>query len=150
MITDHINLHPGNPLVGPNDEEFGSRFFPMDDAYDLQWQQRLKAVAEQQAITLHQGVYMGVIGPCFETPAEIKAYRILGADLVGMSTVPEVIVARHCGLRVGAISVITNFASGMSAEKITHEGTLHYGKLGTEKLSRLVLAFLESLHHDPC
>jgi xanthosine phosphorylase len=93
---------------------------------------------------------MGVIGPCFETPAEIKAYRILGADLVGMSTVPEVIVARHCGLRVGAISVITNFASGMSAEKITHEGTLHYGKLGTEKLSRLVLAFLESLHHDPC
>lgn len=148
QITDHINLNPGNPLVGPNDEEFGPKFFPMDDAYDPLLQKRFQDVAEQLDIKLAKGVYVGVMGPCFETPAEIRAFRTLGGDCVGMSTVSEVLVARHCGLRVAAVAAITNFAAGMSDELITHEGTLHHGKIAASNLAKLIIATLESLKDE--
>lgn len=148
VIKDHINFHPGNPLAGSNDEEFGPRFFPMDNAYDPSLRQRFTKAAHNLKIPLHEGVYISVLGPSFETPAEINAFKILGADIIGMSTVPEVIVARHCGLKVAAVSVVTNFASGLSEEQITHEGTLHYGKLGAINLSKLILTTIESFSHD--
>lgn len=145
LITDHINLQGKNPLIGPNDEEFGPRFFAMDDAYDPGLRKLLQQVAADNAIPLAKGVYIAVLGPCFETPAEIRSFKTLGADAVGMSTVPEVIVARHCGLKVAAISAITNYAAGMSDEEITHEGTLHYGKLAAKDMSRLLIKFFASV-----
>lgn len=148
LINDHINLNPGNPLVGRNEEEFGPKFFPMDDAYDSQLREHIHVIAKQLGIKLADGVYVGVLGPCFETPAEIRAFRTLGGDCVGMSTVQEVIVARHCGLRVAAVAAITNFASGMSDEEITHEGTLHFGKLAATNLAKLITATVESLEHE--
>jgi xanthosine phosphorylase len=147
LITDHINLQFINPMVGPNDEEFGPRFFSMENAYDPKLRQQLLIIAQNLNIKLAQGTYIGLSGPCFETPAEIKAYRTMGADSVGMSTVPEVIVARHCGLKVAAISAITNLAAGMNPQALSHEETLQNAKLGTEDLSRLLLAFLEELKH---
>lgn len=124
MITDHINFHPGNPLTGPNDESIGPRFVSMEDAYDPALQDIMENTAGKLNIPLHKGVYISTLGPSFETPAEIRAYKRWGADAVGMSVVPEVIVARHCGLRVACLAAITNAAAGMSQEKITHEGTL--------------------------
>ena len=150
MITDHINFQASNPLTGHNDESFGPRFMSMDDAYDLQLQKRLIASAQVNNIRLAQGTYLSVLGPSFETPAEIRAFRILGADVVGMSTVPEVIVARHCGLQVAVVSVITNYAAGMSDEVITHENTLHFAKLAAADLSGLLFEFAGGLYRESC
>ncbi len=150
MITDHINFSHRNPLIGMNDDEYGERFNPMDNAYDPLLRKRLHDIAKKINITLAEGVYIGVTGPSFETPAEIRAYKILGADCIGMSTVPEVIIARHCGLRVAAIASITNFGVGMQEESLSHEGTLHYGQIAAKNLSRLITETLESLSHDPC
>jgi xanthosine phosphorylase len=141
-ITDHINFLGTNPLVGPNDDEFGPRFVAMDNAYDSDLRRQLHAVADEIGITLHDGVYLASLGPTFETPAEIKAFKILGADMVGMSTVPEVIMARHCSLKVVAISAVTNLAAGMSDVVLSHEQTLAGAKLAEEKLCKLVEAFL--------
>ncbi len=143
MINDHINFQPGNPMIGANDESEGPRFFGMDDAYDLGLQDVMQASADKLGITLHRGVYLSTIGPCFETPAEIRAFKILGADVVGMSVVPEVIVARHSGLKVACLAAVTNFAAGMSDEKITHEGTLQFGELAARKLVKLVPEFVK-------
>lgn len=150
LINDHINLHPGNPLIGPNDDEFGPRFFAMTDAYDSKLRERFHRTAKQLNIPLAEGVYVGVIGPCFETPAEINAFRTMGADAVGMSTVPEVITARHCDLRVATVAAITNLAAGMADEQLSHEGTLHFAKQAAENLSRLIVAVIESLRNEPC
>lgn len=150
LITDHINFNPRNPLLGPNDEEFGPRFFPMDDAYDKKIRQRFHEVAKHLEIPLAEGVYCGVLGPNYETPAEIRAFRLLGGDAVGMSTVPEVLVARHCGLRVAVIAAISNFAAGMSDEKLTHENVLIFGKKAATNLSRLLVSFLDSWQREPC
>ena len=106
-ISDHINLLGFNPLVGPNDDAAGPRFPSLRDAYDPELRGRLHAAADALGTELHDGVYLAVSGPSFETPAEIRAFRTLGADLVGMSTVPEVIAARHTGLRCAAISAVT-------------------------------------------
>lgn len=146
MITDHINFQPGNPLVGPNDESEGPRFFGMEDAYDLGLQDVMQAAANKLGITLHRGVYISTLGPNFETPAEIRAFRAWGADVVGMSVVPEVLVARHCGLRVVCIAAVTNFAAGMTAEKITHEGTLQFGELGARKMVKLIPEFVKGVN----
>ncbi len=143
MINDHINFQPGNPLVGPNDESVGPRFVSMDDAYDLGLQDVMKSSAKRLGIPLHSGVYLSTLGPSFETPAEIRAFRKWGADLVGMSVVPEVILARHCGLRVAGLAVVTNLAAGMSSEKISHEGTLHYGEIGGRKMAKLIPEFIK-------
>ncbi|MEN9449831.1 MAG: purine nucleoside phosphorylase [Pseudomonadota bacterium] len=138
LISDHINFQPMNPLAGPNDEEFGPRFFPMDDAYDPGIRDIIRQTAKKLSIPLNEGVYVSVLGPNFETPAEIRAFRQLGADVVGMSTVPEVIVARHCGLKVAVISVVTNLAAGLGDEPITHEGTVHFAAKASENLGRLL------------
>ena len=144
MIKDHINFQFNNPLVGCGDGEFGSRFVGLEDAYDPEYRQKLLTAAQSLDIELREGVFAGVLGPSFETPAEIRALRILGADLVGMSVIPEVITARHCGLRVAALSAITNLAAGMHAGKLSHDVTLQGAKLAIDKLVNLVLRFLES------
>jgi xanthosine phosphorylase len=141
-ISDHINLQPGNPLTGPNDDDFGPRFPSMVDAYDPTLRALLLQTARGLGITLYEGVYAGYLGPNFETPAEIRAFRTLGADAIGMSTVPEVLIARHCGLRVAAVSVLTNLAAGMSDTPLTHDQTLHFADLAAKDLIRLVTAFL--------
>ncbi len=145
MITDHINFHPGNPLVGKNDESIGPRFIGMEDAYNLGLQEIMQNTARRLNIPLHKGVYISTLGPSFETPAEIRAFKQWGADAVGMSVVPEVIIARHCGLRVACVAAITNAAAGMSKEKITHEGTLQFGELAARKLTKLIPEFLKEM-----
>lgn len=145
MINDHINFHPGNPLAGPNDETIGPRFVSMDEAYDPVLQELMETAANRLNIDLYKGVYISTLGPSFETPAEIRAFKRWGADAVGMSVVPEVILARHTGLRVACVAVITNAAAGMSEEKISHEGTLQYGGIGARKLIKLIPAFLKEM-----
>lgn len=145
MIHDHINFHPGNPLVGPNDETLGPRFVSMDDAYDPILQDIMEQAAKRLNIPLHKGVYISTLGPSFETPAEIRAFKQWGADAVGMSVVPEVIIARHSGMRVACIAAITNLAAGLSKEKLTHEGTLHYGEIAARKLTKLTPEFLKEM-----
>ncbi|STX51367.1 xanthosine phosphorylase [Legionella busanensis] len=145
LITDHINMQPGNPLVGPNDDEFGPRFFPLDNAYDLSMREHLLNTAHQEDITLHQGVYLSVLGPNYETAAEIRAFRILGADAVGMSTVPEVLVANHCGMKVAVIATITNYATGLTFCSHSHEAVVLMASKAAEKLNRLVCQFISGL-----
>ncbi|MDE3130338.1 MAG: purine-nucleoside phosphorylase, partial [Acidobacteriota bacterium] len=123
-ITDHLNLMGTNVLIGPNDDSIGPRFPAMGNAYDRELLVQLRAAAAQLGMTLAEGVYAGWSGPAFETPAEIRMIRTLGGDAVGMSTVHETVVARHCGLRVAAISAITNLAEGMSDVPLSHEQTL--------------------------
>lgn len=147
MINDHINFQPLNPLMGPNDESEGPRFIGLEDAYDPGLQEMMQEASNRLGITLHRGVYIATMGPSFETPAEIRAYKRWGADAVGMSVVAEVILARHCGMKVVCVAAITNAAAGMSHERITHEGTLQYGELAARKLTKLVPEFVKELHH---
>jgi xanthosine phosphorylase len=144
-LTDHINMLGFNPLIGPNDAAAGPRFPSLRDAYDPELRARLHAAADALGIELGDGVYLAVAGPSFETPAEIRAFRTLGADLVGMSTVPEVIAARHAGLRVAAISAVTNLAEGMGGEELSHDQTLRVAKQGAARLGPLIERFLEDL-----
>ena len=120
LITDHINFTGQNPLIGPNEDEIGPRFPDMSEAYTLTYREVAKEAASQLDLTLKEGVYMGYSGPTYETPAEIRMSRTMGADAVGMSTVPEVIVAAHSGLKVLGISCITNLAAGLQAN-LNHE-----------------------------
>lgn len=142
-ITDHINFSGANPLVGPNDETFGVRFPDMSHAYDPALTALLQEAAVETGSKLHEGVYLMVSGPSFETPAEISAFRTLGANAVGMSTVPECIVANHCGLKVAGISTITNLAAGMSDTPLTHEETMREGAMATERLIGILAGFLK-------
>ena len=144
-LSDHINLLAFNPLIGPNDDAAGPRFPSLRDAYDPELRARLHAAAEALGIGLHDGVYLAVAGPSFETPAEIRAFRTLGADLVGMSTVPEVIAARHAGLRVAAVSAVTNLAEGMGGEELSHDQTLRVARQGAAQLGPLIERFVEEL-----
>ena len=121
LISDHVNLQGASPLVGPNDESLGPRFPDMSDAYDPELRVRAHEAAAQLGIDLGEGVYAAWLGPQFETPAEIRFLRAIGGDLAGMSTVQEVIAARHMGIRVLGISVVTNMAAGVLPEKIDHE-----------------------------
>jgi xanthosine phosphorylase len=141
-ITDHINMTGVNLLMGPNDDAIGPRFPSLRDAYDPALLDLLRESARQVGVELAEGVYLAVSGPSFETPAEIRAYATMGADAVGMSTVQETILARHCGLRVAAVSVITNLAEGMSDEPLSHEQTLRAAESGAGDLSRLLLEFI--------
>jgi len=145
LITDHINLSGTNVLTGPNDEEIGPRFPSLRDAYDPELRERLRAAAGELGTELAEGVYAAVSGPTFETPAEIRALGVLGADAVGMSTVHETAVARHCGLRVAAVSAISNLAEGMSEEPLSHEQTLRDAQRAAEALAPLLVRFVEGL-----
>jgi xanthosine phosphorylase len=145
LITDHINLTGLNVLTGPNDDRVGPRFPSLRDAYDPALRAELRGAGAELGIELSEGVYLAVSGPSFETPAEIRAFRTFGADAVGMSTVHETVVARHCGLRVAAVSVISNLAEGMSDRPLSHEQTLRDAERGAADLSPLVTRFAERL-----
>lgn len=137
LITDHINFSGDNPLRGPNQDEFGPRFPDMSHAYPEELRETALSVAKDMGIELKQGVYVMTSGPSYESPAEISALRTLGADLVGMSTVPEVIAANHSALDVLAISLVTNKAAGMQ-EKLSHEEVLEVTEKTNHKLGRLI------------
>jgi len=142
LIQDHINWAGVNPLIGQNDEILGPRFFDLTQAWDADLQASLRRAAVAARVDLHEGVYLMCSGPNFETPAEIRAFATLGADAVGMSTVPECLVARHCGMRVGGVSSITNLAAGLSGETLSHEDTLRVGQQAGVKLQALLAAFM--------
>lgn len=145
LIRDHINMFGTNPLLGPNVDELGPRFPDMTNAYDENLRALAREAAKELGIGLQEGVYMGLTGPTYETPAEIKAFRVLGADAVGMSTVPEAIVARHMGVKVLGISCISNMAAGMLPEPLSHDDVVavtgriarSFGSLVTAVVGRL-------------
>lgn len=128
LITDYINLSGHNPLTGPNMDEFGPRFPDVSHAYGKTLQQVAREAAAEKGITLREGVYVWLNGPCYETPAEIRMARMLGGDAVGMSTVPETIVAAHCGIDVLGFSCVTNLAAGMSDQPLTHQEVMETGE----------------------
>lgn len=142
-IRDHINFQPGNPLVGPNDDAFGPRFLAMEDTYDKALRASIQKAGKSIGIEMTEGVYISVLGPSFETPAEIRMFRTMGAEVIGMSTVPEVILARHCGLRVSVTSVITNFAAGMTENNLSHEETLSQANASAHKLINLLVTYIK-------
>lgn len=144
LITDQINFTGVNPLIGPNDNEMGVRFTDMSQAYDKEYQEIVRNVAKEMNLDLKEGVYMGFTGPTYETPAEIKMARVIGADAVGMSTVPEVIVARHSGLRVIGVSCITNLAAGMQAS-LNHAEVVETTERVKESFKTLVKNILVSI-----
>lgn len=143
MIKDHINYQFESPLVGPNDESFGPRFPDMNNAYDAALRNKMLIIAKKFNIDLPQGVYLGVLGPAYETPAEINMFKQLGGDLVGMSTVADVLVARHCGLKVIAISTVTNLGAGLSDEILNHENVVKTANLASAHLLKLIHGFCE-------
>jgi purine-nucleoside phosphorylase len=146
LLTDHINLMGANPLRGPV-KHGENRFVDLTRAYDAGLQKRFRTAARRTGVRLRTGVYLAVSGPSYETPAEVRAFRSLGADAVGMSTVPEVIVARQLGLRVAALSCITNLASGVSRSPLTHEDVLETGRDAAPRAAKLVTEFAR-LHED--
>jgi len=145
LISDHLNLQGTSPLVGPNDDTLGPRFPDMTAAYDPALRGLAHACAERLGQSLSEGVYAAWLGPAFETPAEIRMLRTLGADLVGMSTVPEVVAARHMGLRCLAISCVTNIAAGILPEPIDAEHVLVVGAQAQERLTALLAEVLPAL-----
>jgi purine-nucleoside phosphorylase len=148
VMTDHINLQGQNPLVGPNDDRFGPRFPDMTQAYWKPYREIALRASHRLGKTLYQGVYAGLLGPNYETPAEIRYLRTIGADLVGMSTIPEVIVARHMGLKVLAISCVTNMAAGISDEVLNHEDVLATGERVKGDFVALLRAVLPEIAAD--
>jgi len=140
-ITDHLNLTGLNPLTGPNDERIGPRFPDMTEPYDPKLGALLDVTAARLGIPLGAGVYAGVAGPSYETPAEIRMLRTLGADLVGMSTVLEVIAARHAGLRVVALSLVTNLAAGLASKPLSHAEVVAIGESALDRIARLATAW---------
>jgi purine-nucleoside phosphorylase len=144
-ITDHINLTGSNPLAGANFDELGPRFPDMSSAYDPRMRMTALECAREQGITLREGVYVGLMGPSYETPAEIRMCRMLGADAVGMSTVPEVIVANHMGISVLGISCITNMAAGILPRKLSHQEVLDTAKQVEDTFMALLTGIIQRL-----
>ncbi len=145
LINDHINFQSSNPLVGPNDDDFGPRFLPVDQAYNVKLREQFLSTASELNIHLHEGVYFAVLGPSYETAAEIRAFRLLGADVVGMSTVPEVLIAHHCGMKVAVISTITNFATGLNTTDHDHNDVVKVAARGGEKLNQLLCRWIQDM-----
>jgi len=144
-ITDHLNLMGDNPLRGPNDERFGPRFPDMTGVYTPAYVALAREAAREMGVVLVEGVYAGLRGPCFETPAEIRMTRNLGGDAVGMSTVPEATVARHCGMSVLAFSCITNVAAGLSGQELNHAEVLEVGREAGPRLAELIVRIIPRL-----
>ncbi len=138
LISDHINYSGANPLIGPNMEEFGPRFPDMSDLYTASLRGQIKQKAQQSGISLREGVYAMYSGPNYETPAEIRMFRTLGADAVGMSTVPEAIVAGHCGMQVVGVSCVTNMAAGVLPVKLSHEEVTETANRVKEVFQKLI------------
>jgi xanthosine phosphorylase len=145
LITDHINFLGLHPLTGPNDDAFGPRFFPMTDAWDQELRAKFKTAAQETSIVLHEGVYVAFRGPSFETPAEIRMAQTWGADAVGMSSVPECIIARHCGMKVAGISCITNMGAGLSDENLSHGHTLENAGKAAVAFEKLITQVIPHL-----
>lgn len=145
LITDHINLQGSNPLAGPNDDVLGPRFPDMSEAYSRRLRGIAREVGRELFINLHEGVYAAMLGPCYETPAEIRFLRVIGADVVGMSTVPEVIAANHMGIEVLGLSCVTNMAAGILPQKISHEEVLETGAMVRDTLIRFLKMLLPRL-----
>ena len=142
-LNDHINTMPSTPMVGPNDDRFGPRFFSLANAYDKDLRAQLPHTAKGLDIPLHECVFVSYPGPNFETAAEIRMMQRMGGDVVGMSVVPEVIAARHCGLKVLAVSAITNMAEGLSDVELSHEQTLKCAAMVTDDFIRLIGQFIK-------
>ena len=149
VIADHINLQGQNPLVGMHDDRLGPRFPDMTQAYSKPYREMAKQEARRLGMTLHEGVYAGLLGPSFETPAEIRSLRAIGADLVGMSTIAEVIAARHMGLKILAISCVTNMAAGVLDQLLSHEEVLETGERVRGEFAALVRATIARMAQDP-
>jgi purine-nucleoside phosphorylase len=145
LISDHINFTGHNPVAGPNEERFGLRFFDMTEAYSRRLRQAAHAAANENGQTLQEGIYLSLLGPSFETPAEIRAFRTWGADLVGMSTVQETIVARHMGMEVLGISCVTNMAAGIQGEPLSHEEVMETGRRVEVRLAGLLAKLLPEM-----
>jgi purine-nucleoside phosphorylase len=145
LISDHINLQGSNPLAGVNDECLGPRFPDMSEAYSKSYRELAHSIAAELGIAVADGVYAALLGPSYETPAEIRYLRTIGADVVGMSTVPEVIVANHMGIRVLGISCVTNMAAGILPQKINHEEVLETGAMVRGTLVKFLKALLPRL-----
>lgn len=148
LLADHINLQGINPLVGPNDSELGPRFPDMTEAYSAELRQLARTTAEELGIPIHEGVYAAVLGPSYETPAEIRFLRTIGADLVGMSTVAETIACNHMGMEVLGISCVTNLAAGLSGEKLSHQEVLEIGQRVSGTFLRLLSTLLPRMSAD--
>jgi purine-nucleoside phosphorylase len=148
VISDHINLQGQNPLVGPNDERFGPRFPDMTQAYWKPYREIAVQAARKLGKTVHQGIYAGLLGPSYETPAEIRYLRTIGADLVGMSTIPEVLAARHMGIKVLAVSCVTNMAAGILDQPLNHEEVLETGRRVQGDFVALLQAVLPEIAKD--
>jgi purine-nucleoside phosphorylase len=149
LIRDHINLQGSNPLVGPNDDRFGLRFPDITQAYAKSYRELAREEAGKLGMTLHEGVYAALPGPSYETPAEIKYLRTIGADLVGMSTVFEVIAARHMGIKVLAISCVTNMAAGILDKPLSHQEVMETGERVKTSFEALLRALLPRIQNDP-
>jgi len=145
LIEDHINFMGTNPLIGTNDDAMGPRFVGLENAWDNELRQKLDRVATQLKMDVTHGVYAALAGPVFETPAEIRMLKILGADAVGMSTVPDCIIARHIGYRVVGCAAITNFAVGMSDDPVNHDQTLKYAEIVSHNMVQLISNFVAQL-----
>lgn len=145
LVSDHINLQGANPLVGPNDSGLGERFPDMTDVYSPQLRDIAKRTAASLGIPLFEGVYAGMLGPSYETPAEIRFLRMIGADLVGMSTISEAIAANHLGMQVLGISCVTNIAAGLSGRKLSHEEVLEIGRRVSATFLQLLRGLLPQL-----
>lgn len=145
IIEDHINLMGNNPLMGPNIKELGPRFPDMTEAYDKKLIEQLEIVFQKQSTKYHKGIYCAVSGPTYETPAEVRYLKMIGGKAVGMSTVPEVIAANHLGLRVAALSCITNLAAGISRHKLSHTEVTETAKKVEQKFSSAMKEFIETI-----
>lgn len=143
LITDHINLMGSNPLIGPNDEKTGTRFPDMSEVYDLVLRNKIEEIAKKMSLNIRKGIYAGVHGPSYETPAEVNMLRRMGADAIGMSTVPEAIALNHMRKKVVGVSCITNLAAGVNVGKLDHEEVLMAAKLVQEPFSLLVKEFCD-------
>jgi purine-nucleoside phosphorylase len=148
LVTDHINLTGRSPLIGPNDDTLGPRFPDLTEVYDPELRGRVRAAAYAEDVALAEGVYVGLTGPAYETPAEVRMLSVLGAHAVGMSTVMEAIAARYMGIRVVAVSLVTNKGAGLSPTPLTHDEVLLAASQAGPRLARVLARFVRELPDD--